>query len=228
MSTEIQKIPTLAELTKVCAWCKITLPLSEFYPRRERGLNEYRSHCKNCAKEKQKNNRDKANQYNRNSYQKNKEKRKTEAKVYRVNNLEKVKETERRSRRKHREKRLEYSIRYHRERRKNDELFLFRHQISTSIYNSFKRGEHSKTKSCEVILGCDIPFFRDYIKSKFKRGMTFSNYGKWHLDHIIPVSEAKTKDDLEKLNHYTNFQPLWASDNLQKSNKTITKQLSIF
>ena len=49
--------------------------------------------------------------------------------------------------------------------------------------------------------------------------MNWDNAGKWHLDHIIPISSAKNEEDIIKLNHYTNFQPLWAIDNLTKGNR---------
>jgi len=51
--------------------------------------------------------------------------------------------------------------------------------------------------------------------------MSWENYGDWHIDHIIPISSAKNNDEVYKLNHYTNFQPLWALDNMKKSNKII-------
>ena len=57
--------------------------------------------------------------------------------------------------------------------------------------------------------------------------MTFENHGEWHLDHIKPISLAKSEEEIIELNHYTNFQPLWAKDNLSKSNKyanTYTKE----
>jgi hypothetical protein len=51
--------------------------------------------------------------------------------------------------------------------------------------------------------------------------MTLENYGEWHLDHIIPLATATTREDVVRLNHYTNFQPLWAKDNLSKGAKII-------
>ena len=52
--------------------------------------------------------------------------------------------------------------------------------------------------------------------------MSWDNYGDWHIDHIIPLSSAKTEEEIYKLAHYTNLQPLWAEDNIKKSNKILT------
>ena len=51
--------------------------------------------------------------------------------------------------------------------------------------------------------------------------MTWENKGAWHIDHIIPTCTAKTEEDLIRLNHYTNLQPLWAEENLKKGSKLI-------
>jgi hypothetical protein len=51
--------------------------------------------------------------------------------------------------------------------------------------------------------------------------MNWDNRKDWHLDHIYPVSLAKDEQELIKLNHYTNFQPLWAIENMSKGNKII-------
>ena len=55
--------------------------------------------------------------------------------------------------------------------------------------------------------------------------MTFDNHGLygWHIDHIIPLYSAKNEEDIIKLCHYTNLQPLWAEENLSKSNKILDK-----
>ncbi|HEY1054642.1 MAG TPA: HNH endonuclease signature motif containing protein, partial [Emticicia sp.] len=78
----------------------------------------------------------------------------------------------------------------------------------------------------EEILGCSPTEFKNYIQLQFEDWMTCENYGSlngdmncpgpkitWDLDHIIPVSSAKSFDEALKLNHYTNFQPLCSYEN---------------
>jgi hypothetical protein len=111
---------------------------------------------------------------------------------------------------------------YRKNRCKTDSIFKFKCNTRSLIYNSFKRACNSKYKksdSTENLLGCSLDFFMIYIENQFKDGMNFDNYGLWHLDHIKPISKCKTKDEVILFNHYTNFQPLWALENLLKSNK---------
>lgn len=141
----------------------------------------------------------------KNYYEKNKEKIKKDKKEYYKNN------------------KVKYNI-YSKKRRDNDVLYKYRCNVRTLIRHSFKRGENKKFKktySTEKILGCNINFFISYLESKFTEGMTIKNHGEWHIDHIIPISIAKTEEDIIKLCHYTNFQPLWAKENIIKSNKTM-------
>jgi len=60
----------------------------------------------------------------------------------------------------------------------------------------------------------------DHIESMFDDGMTWENWGEWHIDHIIPVSTLVScgVTDPKKINALSNLQPLWAVDNMSKSN----------
>lgn len=77
----------------------------------------------------------------------------------------------------------------------------------------------TKRSSTADILGCDRDTFYHYIESQFIRGMNWENRSLWHIDHKIPLASAKTEEDIIRLNHYTNLQPLWAEDNLRKGSK---------
>lgn len=70
-------------------------------------------------------------------------------------------------------------------------------------------------------LGISIPEFREFIESKFLNGMSWSNYGEWHLDHIVPLARFDlSKDDQVMIAcNYKNIQPLWAEDNMKKGSK---------
>lgn len=88
----------------------------------------------------------------------------------------------------------------------------------TVICNAFKRGGWDKKSKTQNILGCNFETFKNHIQKQFQPGMNWGNHGKWHFDHIIPISSATNEEEFVKLNHYTNFQPLWGIDNLKKSN----------
>ena len=77
-----------------------------------------------------------------------------------------------------------------------------------------------KNKTFEIV-GCSPQFLKEHLEKQFVDGMTWENRSEWHIDHKIPLSSAKTEEELYKLCHYTNLQPLWAEENLKKSNKII-------
>lgn len=107
-------------------------------------------------------------------------------------------------------------------RRKKDPIYKLKCTIRSSISNSFKRNNKNfkKRLKCEEILGCSLSFFVEYILSQCPKGITINDFHKfgYHLDHIIPVSSATNEEEILKLNHFSNFQPLFWKDNLEKSN----------
>jgi hypothetical protein len=165
---------------------------------------ENKEYFENYRKIYYKENKEKNNKYSKEYYEINKVKRKEYLKNWRISNKK-------------------YSNNYIKQRNKEDKIFKFRNSLRTLICSSFKRGSFNyvkKTKT-EFILGCTILEFRNYIESKFTEGMSFQNHGEWHLDHIIPLASATTEEEVIKLNHYTNFQPLWAFDNRSKGCKIL-------
>jgi hypothetical protein len=75
-----------------------------------------------------------------------------------------------------------------------------------------------KCRKFNEYLGCSVEHLIAHLESQFKDGMNWSNYGKWEIDHIKPISLASSIKDVYELNHYTNLQPLWKVDNIVKSN----------
>jgi len=79
-----------------------------------------------------------------------------------------------------------------------------------------RNGGYTKKSTANEILGADYAKVSAHLESQFKDGMSWENRSEWHIDHIIPLASAKNEDELIKLFHYTNLQPLWAIDNLKK------------
>lgn len=107
---------------------------------------------------------------------------------------------------------------YQKERRKTDILFKMKQYMSSRIRIAFYSTGNRKCKKTEEILCCTIAELKVYIESKMTDGMTWDNYGYygWHIDHLTPLAKAKTEEEIIKLSHYTNLQPMWRLDNQKK------------
>jgi hypothetical protein len=106
---------------------------------------------------------------------------------------------------------------HHRNKRYNDPLFKIRHNIRSRLRKVLR----DKDLTFSQYLGCTIEDLKKHLESKFQEGMTWENYGSWHIDHIKPLAAFNLQDseDLRFACHYSNLQPLWAKDNLKKGNK---------
>jgi|LauGreDrversion4_2_1035121.scaffolds.fasta_scaffold56906_2 hypothetical protein len=98
-----------------------------------------------------------------------------------------------------------------------DPVFAFKLRMRGVIASSFIRKGFKKNSQTEKVLGASFDMVREHFEKQFNNGMNWDNMGKWHVDHIIPLATAKTEDEVVKLCHYTNLQPLWAEDNWKKS-----------
>jgi len=196
---------------KICSKCKIQKEDSEF----KKGKK-----CIQCIKEYQ-------SSYNKKYYIDNKEKIINQVKEYVKNNDKKdyLKEYYHKNKEKNKKYRELNKDRYkelrknYREKRKSDPIYQISQRVRKLIGKIIIRNGYSKKSRTQEILGIDFEGFKLYIENLFIEGMTWENFGKWHLDHKIPISWGKTEDEIIRLNHYTNLQPLWAEDNLSKGNR---------
>lgn len=177
---------------------------------KKKGKNGLRSSCKECIK------------IERKIYVKeNKEKIYVKTKRYNLDNYEIKKEKRKEYNKINKDKINVQRNKYKRDKKLNNPLFKLSCNISTLIYVSVKNQGYTKKSKTYEILGCSFEHFKAHLENQFIDGMTWENQGLWHMDHIYPVSRATDEEHLIKLNHYTNFQPLWAEDNIKKSNKII-------
>lgn len=210
-------------MKKICCTCKTEKIIKEF-GKSSSHKDGLKPRCKECRqmeyqnskehiKDRNKKREDEIKEYNKQWQIKNREYVREKAKEYNSNNSEKINK-----------RRREYT----KNRREKDVNFKMVCDIRTLITGTFKRackGQYKKSQRTEDILGCTILEFLTYLEALFVEGMSFENHGNcekcWHIDHKIPISSAKTEEDIYKLNHYTNLQPLWITENLSKKNKIL-------
>ena len=159
--------------------------------------------------------------YFKENYEKNKDVKLNYDKIYRSNNKEKIKEKQKKWYLENREKIILKQNDNYKNRLINDPLFKLRRAIKNNIYHAIKKSGLTKKSKTQEILGCKINCFKTYLESKFEPWMNWDNYGKyngelnygWDLDHITPISSAKTEEDVIRLNHYSNLRPLCSYTN---------------
>lgn len=102
---------------------------------------------------------------------------------------------------------------------KKDPHFKLKQQLSHRIYLALKG--KVKSKRTKDLIGCTIEELWVYLEKLFKPGMNKKNYGKWHVDHIRPCAsfDLTKPEEQAKCFHHTNLQPLWAKENIFKSDK---------
>jgi hypothetical protein len=232
-------------MKKVCTKCKEEKHLDEFsnYKSSKDGKRIY---CKVCSRIKSKerypqdlerinkyreDNKEKLKEINKAYSIKNKELINARSKQWNIDNKEHrknyLKQWNKNNYKKNSSKIKEYHNSYNKNRYHTDPLYKISQQIRTLLYQSF-RFKYKKQRRTQDILGCTYEDFRIYLESKFEPWMNWENQGKyngelnfgWDMDHIIPISSAKNEEEIYKLNHYTNYQPLCSKVNRDiKKNK---------
>lgn len=192
--------------TKQCFKCK-KKRLTKFFDKNKTSKDGLYTYCKQCKKEEDKkyreNNKQKIAKRNKNYYKQNKKRIAKQKQEYQKRT---------------KEKRRIYKRKYEKNRKENDPIYKLTQNYRNRIIRALK-GIGNKSKKTKELLGCSVEEFSIHIEQQFTNGMGWHNQGEWHIDHIIPISSKKTLKAREKLFHYTNCQPLWAKDNLVKSDK---------
>jgi hypothetical protein len=145
---------------------------------------------------------------NKRFYHKNKDKRKEYDKKYRFG--------------KTRHKYLENKRKNSRKRYHNNIQNKLGELLRVRLYTALKVQGIKKNNSTMELVGCSKEELIQHLESQFKDGMCWQNWSLngWHIDHIRPVSSFDLSDptQIKECFHFSNLQPLWAIENLQKSN----------
>lgn len=204
--------------TKVCKKCGIEKNICEF-DKDTRNKSGIMSKCKVCR-------RDYHNEYNK----KNIEKKRESYKKYYYQNRDKELLRIKKKHEKYSEKEKEYRktnrhkiSKREKDRYNTDLIFKLKTNIRNRLKLFLKTKKINKNNKTFEIVGATPEIIKEHIEQQFRDGMTWENYGfdGWHIDHIIPLSSAKSEEEVYNLCHYTNLQPLWANENYKKSNKII-------
>ena len=141
-------------------------------------------------------------------YKENKDKWNEYIKEYREKNADKIREIKRN---------------YERTRKHNDPLYKLISNFRTAIYQVLKENNVDKNGHYFEILGYTPEELINHIEKQFKDGMTWDNYGDFHIDHKIPISSFNIKEigdsEFMKCWSLSNLQPMWGEENIRKSNK---------
>ena len=118
-----------------------------------------------------------------------------------------------------------YKRDYERKRRAEDPKYRLGIRTRTAVWQLLKERNINKTNKTFALLGYTLEELMIHLEKQFTDGMTWDNYGEWHVDHKIPMASFNFKTtDVEGFKLcwcLNNLQPLWGPDNLSKGTKLL-------
>lgn len=122
----------------------------------------------------------------------------------------------------------EYARKYMK-RRSEDPTFRLISNLRCRVRRALTKTGSMKVAVMKEFIGCTVDQLRLYLESQFREGMSWDNYGKWHIDHIKPVASFDMNDPTQQRQcfYYTNLQPLWAMENFLKSDNINKENLEV-
>lgn len=111
----------------------------------------------------------------------------------------------------------------YRARRSQEPEFRIKRNLRRRLHYALQGRD--KSASTMELLGCSIACLKACLEVQFSAGMSWENYGEWHVDHIRPCVSFDLSDPKQQRDcfHFTNLQPLWAKDNLIKGGKHVVR-----
>lgn len=227
---------------KICQWCNQKETKRKFcsrecfgefrMARRKKYYQENKEREKETAKKYKENNKEQLEEYmkkwrqensdhiknySKDYHEQNAENKREYNKKYYQDNIERLKECN-----KNRNANLSPEKRQKkREYKRNNYHRNASEKIRLLVSNAFRRIANKKPARTQEILGCTLEEAVSHIENLFLDGMSWDNYGTWHIDHIKPLASVDPNDieALKELNKINNLRPLWATDNLLKGAK---------
>lgn len=174
------------------------------FSRGDRRRDGLASHCKDCDYQYRADHKEYYLEWNRCSYQNNRDQKLVQIARWYQQNKDKFN-------------------RARRELLNRDPLYKLATLLRSRINSALKAKSLRKTHKLKDYLGCTLSELKAYLEKQFQPGMSWKNNTRegWHIDHIVPLASATTSEEMYKLCHFSNLQPLWAKDNLSKSDKIL-------
>lgn len=109
-------------------------------------------------------------------------------------------------------------------RRKKDPEFAIKGHLRARLSDMVRRGHCRRNTSALFLTGATLAELRRHLEKQFEAGMSWGNYGEWHIDHIVPCSHFDLTDPRQQAIcfNYLNLRPCWAAENIRKGGR-ITK-----
>ena len=235
-----KRIPHIVEEgveKKRCCKCKSYKPL-DCYNKGKDQWDGLRGTCKDClhAHRMKASTKERMTAYNKQYWHDTKEEQSVRSKAWRENNVEHRKAYNKKYRQehgkevdqrrwqkmkndpKHKEYMAEYRPKYEKERRANDPAWKLKQNLSRRIREEMQSAG-GKGKTTIAYVGCSVEHVKAHLEQQFTDGMSWENYGDWHIDHRRPCAsfDFNKDEDAHMCWHYTNLQPMWGAENIKKS-----------
>lgn len=215
--------------TKACSKCGIEYPETPEYFYFIKRPNRFEARCKKCILEYQKmyqkKSAEKIKRYKRKYASENSKALTEKSVIWAKNNIDKKRRTCRVWMRKQRKLYPEkYKIKeseWRKQRRRTDKKFALSNNMRVAIWQTI-RG-HKNGRKWQRLVGYSVDDLKKHLERQFQPGMSWDNYGDWHIDHRTPISvfnyETPEHEDFKRCWALENLQPMWAKENIIKNAK---------